>query len=55
MSETQADADPDAPVVHVFPGVGPDHNTEDEGSCWCVPELERQDGGGLVAIHRLMN
>lgn len=46
----------DDEVVHVFPLVGKEHQTDPkEQECWCSPELETNPAGVLLVVHRLLN
>ncbi len=42
-------------IVHVLPTYGREHVTDGDEDCWCEPELEVEDGGGIVVVHRDMN
>ena len=41
-------------VVHVYPTSEP-HITDGETVCWCSPEVQTYDTGGVLIVHKQVN
>lgn len=41
--------------VHVMPAYGPEHDLDHGDECWCEPNVEVQEDGTWLVLHRDMN